>query len=338
MNVIKRLVLYTVLQLFMFMVLFFLRTVTDLSDSAKILIEVAELLLLAYLYFFILKPLINLDSRLDHFLEKESSFDDLWKQDHGNTAYISKIKKVVEKYSEYTAKDNYARIHDKQAELAALQSQINPHFLYNTLDSIRGQALVENNTEIAKMVEALAGFFRYSISRKGELVRLRDEIFNIKNYMLIQQYRFSNRFSLEIKIDKDDEIAYEYLVPRLIIQPVIENAIYHGLKEKLENGKITIEITLTNNNMILMISDNGEGVDAETLDEIKKRIKSSDQFFENSKEDHKSRRIGIALPNINKRIQLLFGDEYGLNLYSTKNMGTDVEILLPANYERSAEL
>ena len=310
----------------------FFSTVRDI----KIVFEILELILLLYLFFYIIIPLINLDKVLTRFISGISD-EDLLKHKPGNTAYINKIKKAVKKYSEQTSKDNYARIHDKQAELAALQSQINPHFLYNTLDSIRGQALIENNTEIAKMVEALAGFFRYSISRKGELVRLRDEIFNIKNYMMIQQYRFSNRFSLEIIIDKEDEIAYEYLVPRLIIQPIIENAIYHGLKEKLENGIITIEVVLTNNNMTIMVSDNGEGMDSEVLSEINSRIKASGQFFEKKKDDL-SRRAGIALPNINKRIQLLFGEEYGLNLYSTKDIGTDVEILLPAKYETAIEL
>ena len=269
-------------------------------------------------------------------LNKEKAKELLTKDSEKFTA-LNKIVEVVQICSVQAAKDNYATIHDKQAELAALQSQINPHFLYNTLDSIRGQALIENNIEIAKMVEALAGFFRYSISRKGELVTLREELVNVKNYMMIQQYRFANRFSLEILIDKEDEIAYDFLIPRLIIQPIVENAIYHGLKEKLEDGIITIEIILTNNNMILMISDNGEGMDNKTLDEVKKIIKSSELFIENNKEDI-SRRIGIALPNINKRIQLLFGDEYGLNMYSTQNFGTDVEVLLPVNDERASEI
>ena len=335
MNPVKRLFVYFGLQLALFIFLFFLAAFIEPFRNIKIIFEIIELILLLYLFFYIIIPLINLDKSLTRFIS--SSFDEkLLDLKSENTAYINQIKQVVEKYSEQISKDNYTRIHNKQAELAALQSQINPHFLYNTLDSIRGQALVENNIEIAKMVEALAGFFRYSISRKGELVRLRDEIFNVKNYMMIQQYRFSNRFSLDIIIDKEDEIAYEYLVPRLIIQPIIENAIYHGLKEKLENGIITIEVVLTDKNMILIISDNGEGLGSEKLAEINKRIKSSGQFMENKKEDISSG-IGIALPNINKRIQLLFGEEYGLNLYSTQNIGTDIEVILPAKYESTLE-
>ena len=97
-------------------------------------------------------------------------------------------------------------------KLTALQSQINPHFLYNTLECIRGQALIDGNIEIAKMVEALSAFFRYSISRKGNLVTLRDELANIENYMLIQRYRFNNRFSMEVIIDEEDEEAYNFMI------------------------------------------------------------------------------------------------------------------------------
>ena len=284
-----------------------------------------------------MKPLYTLDTALTGFITNKKTYEELFSTSSGNTAYMEKILDVVGKYSEQKTKDNYARIHNKQAELAALQSQINPHFLYNTLDSIRGQALVENNIEIARMVEALAGFFRYSISRKGELVRLRDEIFNVQNYMKIQQYRFANRFLLEIRIEKEDEIAYECLVPRLIIQPIVENSINHGLKEMLDNCIIMIEVVLTNNNLILTISDNGDGIESDVLDEINNSIKSTEQFFE-KKPESKSTGKGIALININKRIQLFFGEEYGLSLYSTKNVGTDVEILLPANYESGSEL
>ena len=223
---------------------------------------------------------------------------------------------------------------DKQAELTALQSQINPHFLYNTLDSIRGQALMDDNYEIAKMVEALGSFFRYSISRKGNLVTLRDEIANINNYMLIQRYRFNNRFSLDIIIDEEDEVAYDFQIPRLIIQPVVENAIFHGLEEKLEGGKVVIEVIVTEKNLILTISDNGKGIPKDELAKINARIHSSAKNLEEGQEV-RQRNTGIALPNIHKRIQLLFGEEYGVNVYSTVGQGTDVEITIPADYGRN---
>ena len=196
--------------------------------------------------------------------------------------------------------------------------------------------LDECNEEIAKMVEALSAFFRYSISRKGNLVTLRDELANIENYMLIQRYRFNNRFSMEVLIDEEDEEAFDFLIPRLIIQPVVENAIFHGLEEKLEGGKVTIDIIVTDKNLILMISDNGKGMDVDTLKELNARIQSNNVELDD-REERNQRNTGIALPNIHKRIQLLFGEEYGVNVYSTAGQGTDVEITIPANYKTDRE-
>ena len=242
---------------------------------------------------------------------------------------IARMETVILRYSDEGIRQSTAQIFDKQTELTALQSQINPHFLYNTLETIRGQALLDDNEEIARMTEALGAFFRYSISRKGTLVTLRDELANINNYMLIQRYRFNNRFSLEIVVDEEDEAAYECMVPRLIIQPVVENAIFHGLEDMDENGKVTIEIMLTEETLILMISDNGKGIPEDELERLNERIHSGDKkLLEMQGGTH---RTGIALPNIDRRLRLLYGDGYGVNVYSTLGQGTDVEILIPAN-------
>lgn len=255
----------------------------------------------------------------------------------GEIPYMEQIKELTDRYAAQRTRKNSAQIFDKQTELTALQSQINPHFLYNTLESIRGQALLDDNLEIARMVEALAAFFRYSISRKGNLVTLRDELANIDNYMMIQRYRFNNRFSMEIIIDDEDEAAYDFLIPRLIIQPVVENAIFHGLEEKLEGGKVTIEVIVTEQNLILTISDNGAGIESGQLAKLNARIHTRNIQLEDGRGDN-HRNTGIALPNIHKRIQLLFGEEYGVNIYSTVGQGTDVEITIPANYQRGRGL
>ena len=123
----------------------------------------------------------------------------------------------------------------KQAELNALQNQINPHFLYNTLECIRGKAMVQGAEQIANMTEALSAFFRYSISIQENLVTLEQELQNTKNYFLIQKYRFGNRFHLRIFLVEESE-AGEYLMPKMTLQPIVENAIFHGL-EKSEIGR-----------------------------------------------------------------------------------------------------
>ncbi len=242
--------------------------------------------------------------------------------------YVSEIDELIREYAKQQIEHNIQKIYDKQTELDALQSQINPHFLYNTLETIRGQALIDDNTEIAIMVEALAMFFRYSISGKGNLVPLRDELTSINNYMIIQKYRFNNRFSLEIYIDEDDKVAYDFFVPRLMIQPIVENAIFHGLEEMESNGKVSIEIILTDKNLIITVSDNGKGMSKELLEKINCEIKKFTMFDDKNKRDE-YQKIGIALSNINKRIELLFGGDYGLTVYSTLGQGTDVEIYIP---------
>lgn len=141
---------------------------------------------------------------------------------------------------------------------------------------------------------------------------------------------------MEVLIDEEDEEAFDFLIPRLIIQPVVENAIFHGLEEKLEGGKVTIDIIVTDKNLILMISDNGKGMDVDTLKELNARIQSNNVELDD-REERNQRNTGIALPNIHKRIQLLFGEEYGVNVYSTAGQGTDVEITIPANYKTDRE-
>ena len=209
-------------------------------------------------------------------------------------------------------------------ELAALQSQINPHFLYNTLDAIRGQAIQENNREVAMMIQTLSAFFRYSISRKGDAVTLRDELDNVQNYMKIQQYRFEDRFRLEMEIE--DPEVYDYYVPRLILQPIVENAIQHGLENMRSGGLITIDVEETDD-LLIMISDNGKGMTLQELDELNGRILTEKVVKKEpvSAEKHK----GIALVNVQKRIELFFGVPYGLHVYSSVGQGTDVEITLP---------
>lgn len=216
---------------------------------------------------------------------------------------------------------------DTQAAYDALQAQINPHFLYNILDTIRGQALIDDADEVAKMVENLSTFFRYSISRKGSNVTLRDEIENVYNYMRIQQYRFQDRFSLQVYMDEKDQELPELTVPRLILQPIVENAIVHGLKDKYRGGLITIEV-IHADDVIITIADNGKGMSEEELERLKRKIHNQELTEEEDSEARK-KNGGIALTNVNERIRLMYGEAYGISLYSVPKFGTKVEIVLP---------
>ena len=305
------------------------------SGAVVFFLSIAQILLLIYTMIAIAHPLQEFAKILNYLCETEFEEEELRIAPPG-IPFVKQTYRLMDSYAAHKTKKDNVQILNKQTELTALQSQINPHFLYNTLETIRGQALIDDNIEIAKMVEALSAFFRYSISRKGNLVTLRDELVNIENYMLIQRYRFNNRFSLEVIVDEEDEQAYDFLIPRLIIQPVVENAIFHGVEEKLEGGKVTIEVIMTDQNLILTISDNGKGMDRDKLEELNLRIQSNDEEPEDSK-NRNTRNTGIALPNIHKRIQLLFGDEYGVNVYSTAGQGTDVEITIPTDYKNDRE-
>lgn len=217
-----------------------------------------------------------------------------------------------------------SNILDKQAELYTLQSQINPHFLYNTLESIRGKAYAEGQNDIAEMTEALSSFFRYSISRKGNTVTMEEELINVRNYFKIQQFRFDNRFNLDIRLQNRDELIYCRL-PKLTLQPLVENAIYHGLEEKMGQGRITISAFATDARIVIKVSDNGIGIPEDTLAAIR------DSLHDLNKEPliSDNRNTGIALNNVNRRIKLLYGETFGLSINSTLGFGTDLEITIP---------
>ena len=227
------------------------------------------------------------------------------------------------------------RMVDKQAKLSALQSQINPHFLYNTLECIRSEALLYDCDSIARMAKALASFFRYSISKKENIVTLREEFNNIENYFLIQSYRFDDKFSFEILAAPEDREAYSCLIPKLSLQPIVENAIFHGLETKPDKGTGTIRVEMTEKNVIIIVSDDGMGIGREELERMRDSLKNSRKETDQEGKSPGERGNGIALTNVSQRIKLIFGEDYGLNLYSTKGIGTDVEIILPIMTDKS---
>ena len=204
----------------------------------------------------------------------------------------------------------------KAAELKALQSQINPHFLYNTLDFINWTAMSHNAPQISSMVLALAKFYKLSLSRGKDLITLQDELTLTQLYVKIQNMRFSNKIELIIE---EDETAMDVLIPKITLQPIIENAILHGILEKEDpTGKIEIVIKNDGEKTLITVVDNGKGMSKEILESL---------LSENPKN---SSSRGYGARNIHNRIQLQFGSDYGLTYNSTLNVGTTVEILIPS--------
>lgn len=212
----------------------------------------------------------------------------------------------------------------KKAELYALQSQIDPHFLYNALDSIRGYALLHDMDEISEITEALSRVFRNMISEKHELLPLRQEMDNIDNYMKIQQFRFNNKFNYTVEVD--EELLDKYMVPRMVLQPLVENAIMHGLEQKIGGGWIRVTAYATERRFVINVTDNGAGISEERLEILRRALKLKPAGYGMGEESAHS---GIALTNINRRIKLNFGKQYGINLNSTPNIRTTSEVVLP---------
>ena len=209
----------------------------------------------------------------------------------------------------------------RQRELDALQAKINPHFLYNTLEAIRSEALIGGLGSVAEMSESLAKFFRYTISNTENFVTVADEIRNVRDYMRIQQYRFGERISLKLLIPDDDE-SLKAEIPKLILQPIVENAIIHGLEEKKEGGWIEISSRTSDSVIEISVKDNGVGIEPDALLEINRSLS---QFSS----DKSGKHGGIAISNVNNRLHLLFGSDAGLAYYSVRGIGTTAVIRIP---------
>ena len=205
----------------------------------------------------------------------------------------------------------------RKYELQALQAQINPHFLYNTLDSIIWMAET-NDSNIVAMTEALAKLFRISLNKGNEEISLERELEHVKNYLIIQSMRYADKFTYEISVDPGVERCRTI---KLILQPIVENCIYHGIKKKRGTGKITIRAYRREQNLIIEVSDDGCGMPKE----ICRKILSDEIESENISGS------GIGVKNVNERIQLRFGKKYGLSYSSEEGVGTTVTYVLPYN-------
>ncbi len=217
----------------------------------------------------------------------------------------------------------------KQAEYLALQNQINPHFLYNTLEAIRGDALQSGMVNLAEIAEALATYFRYTISKMNRLVTVEEELSNVKNYFRIQRYRYGDRMQMTLSYDRENQDLLYLRIPKLTLQPIVENAVIHGLEAKVGPGTIRLTAETTQSRLILHVTDDGVGMDRDSLTKLTERLNQTRfDYIDNSGE----KEGGIALVNVNNRLRLLFGEQYGLNIYSEPNVGTDVEITLPLRH------
>ena len=206
----------------------------------------------------------------------------------------------------------------RKSELKALQSQINPHFLYNTLDSIIWMAEGKKNEEVVLMTASLARLLRQSISNEDEVVPIANEVEYARGYLTIQKMRYKDK--LEFQIEVDSSILYIPLI-KLVLQPIIENAIYHGLKYKESKGLLIIKGFMKDGNAVLQVIDDGVGMDEETLAHI----------YDKHKVNYHSNGVGVY--NVQKRLKLYYGEDYGITYTSELGKGTTATITIPGRQE-----
>lgn len=276
-------------------------------------------------WIWVICPYYRIEKRINHFLEGYtlSQGDEI-----DERALSPATKRLYEQFRKVLSPTQLFNMNKRQAQYLALQNQINPHFLYNTLDSIRSEAMFAGLDDVADMTESLATFFRYTITKVENLVSVEEELQNCETYFNIQKYRFGDRLTLQIQCASEDRDAiYRCRLPKLTMQPILENSIIHGTELKVGTGHLIIYLERTERYLLIKISDDGLGMDEETLVRINSRLGKDNLNI--AKQDQETNG-GLALTNVDNRIRLLFGDEYGLHVFSIQGIGTDVEIILPA--------
>lgn len=288
-------------------------------------LQIIGILLLLMIIIFILtyvasvrsySPLNEIISFLDN---SQPPADSIEEEDKNELMYIinsiqthindkTKMAEILEERMKLLRKSQYDM----------LQTQINPHFLYNTLETINWMAYNMSNSEnpVSKSLINLASFFRNTLT-SGYFVSIKNEIKYTKEYVNILALRYGDLFDIEWDID---ESILSYTIIKICLQPIIENAVYHGIKQKNDKGLIKIKGLCDDNNIILIVSDDGVGIEKDALDELNKTL--SETSFTNEKSH-------IGLSNVNQRIKIIFGDSYGIHVESTVGVGTDVYVTIP---------
>ncbi|TFE30647.1 cache domain-containing sensor histidine kinase [Cohnella luojiensis] len=290
------------------------REIRTTSVLAGILFLIVALSISIFLSFRLTKPIKRLESLMKKVekgdfntrVEVEST-DEIGKLSRSFNLMIGKIKDLM---GQIVEEQEMKRI----SELKAMQAQIHPHFLYNTLDSIIWMAEMGKMEEVVKMTSALAKLFRSSISKGDGLVPIEVELEHIRNYLTIQNIRYKNKFTYVIDVDPS---LYDCKTLKIVLQPLVENAIYHGLKQQAVIGHLSITGRRENGTIVLQVIDDGVGMSEEQVHALTDRLRQS----EGGK--------GVGLQNVNHRIGLYFGDCYGLEIRSEPEEGTSVTLRIP---------
>ena len=292
------------------------RNVTEMIHLSIFLafVVLAAALLTSWLLSQLLgRPLRGLASAMENF---ETDADHFTYRPVGGTREVQELSNsfghMVVRIQELMTTVREEEINLRKTELKALQAQINPHFLYNTLDSIAWMCEQGRTADAVKMIHALARLFRISISKGHELIPISKEIEHAESYLQIQKYRYKNKFTYEFDVDPE---CLDYLCNKITLQPIIENAINHGLDLMVEEGHIDVRVRQDGGDIVFFVQDNGVGMTPEQIEAIMQRGPKD--------------RTGIGIKNVNDRLKIYFGKNYGLHITSEPDVGTCVEIRMP---------
>ncbi|WPP41177.1 sensor histidine kinase [Paenibacillus hunanensis] len=240
---------------------------------------------------------------------------------------VASFNHMVRRVEELIERVKLSSVSEKNAELHALQSQVNPHFLYNTLDMIYWMLDEKGNDRLGEVVLSLSQMFRYSSHWEGKAeVMLREEVEQIRHYLTIIQMRLEDRLTVEIRID---ERWMDLIVPKMLLQPVIENAVKHGLEANRGQGLLVVEAVPDEQYLNIRVSDNGAGMTAETLYNLHRSLLVPENEPQDEAAVAARGRQGIGMQNVHQRLKYMFGDEYGIGIESKPGEGTRVTLRLP---------
>jgi len=299
----------------------FVLTLTAISVTVSVLLVIFFIL---YFVQRVTRPLVTLarimkkanpDTEMQAF--NVSTSDEVGELARSYNKFSNRISDLTEQ-----VKRNEAR--KKEADMQALQAQINPHFLYNTLSSVHWMALMNKDNQIAEMVGALSDFLRFSLNRGEEFCPIHQEIAHAKHYMQIQQIRYPDQFEVAFIIDPE---LHDQLMLKLLLQPLIENALIHGIMKKREPGSVHVYAHLADNRIAFAVEDTGIGMDEQTLSELRKRL---DTAIEQDEADEHPVTGSYGLRNVHRRLVLHYGYDAKLFIESEAGRGTKVTFTIPA--------
>ncbi len=298
---------------------------SKLYTTIGIIASIVLIILAVAIARLISKPLERLEEAMSSARDRQYNeivpTTDSFREVNQLSMYYNAMQVEIQSHVE---KERELVLAQKDAEFKALQTQIEPHFLYNSLDSINCMAQIHGEQDISKMILSLGKILQYNMQYASNIVTLEDELRHVRNYFTLQAIHYQDRFRIEYEIPQN---CMHQSVVKFMLQPLVENAIHHGINQKKAGGLIMIKAMISDNVLIVSIQDNGSGLKPDDLDELSKMLSSSsDELLQQQK---KSKKIGIL--NVNLRLKLLFGDAAGISVASMEGRGTTFTVHIPEN-------